>query len=214
MTRTLPALARTGKAWLVAGVVTWAALGAASASHGTATAARGVQPSADQALDLPARRAGRVAAPTSGRVLQSPAPFEARSIAIDDGDSFVVRRADGTKLRIRLAGIDAPEKSQPWANVAREKLAALLDKRALSISALKIDPWGRLVALVDIDGEDVALAMLDAGLAWHYTRYDRDLPAALRERYARAATRARREHLGLWRAARPEPPWEFRRRSR
>jgi endonuclease YncB( thermonuclease family) len=140
--------------------------------------------------------------------------FEARMLRVDDGDSLVVRGADGTTSRIRLAGIDAPEKSQPFANVAREKLPTLLGKRTLSIAAIKIDPWGRLVARVDAQDEDIALAMLDAGLAWHYARYDSDLPVALRERYAKAAALARQQRIGLWRTAKPEPPWEFRRRSR
>lgn len=138
----------------------------------------------------------------------------ARSISVDDGDSFVARRADGTKIRVRLAGIDAPEKSQPWANVARQKLRALLAERELVITPLKTDRWGRLVALVQAGGEDPALLMLEAGLAWHFTRYDRDLPVALRDRYARAEAEARSAPLGLWQASEPEPPWEFRRRQR
>jgi endonuclease YncB( thermonuclease family) len=142
------------------------------------------------------------------------APVTARSISVDDGDSFVARRADGTKFRVRLAGIDAPEKSQPWANAARQKLRGLLHERELVITALKTDRWGRLVALVAADGEDPALAMLEAGLAWHFTRYDRDLPVALRERYAQAEAEARSARLGLWQANETEAPWEFRRRQR
>jgi len=159
--------------------------------------------------------------PEPARVPESaPAPRSAdarvvaRSISVDDGDSFVARRADGTKIRVRLAGIDAPEKSQPWANVARQKLRALLAERELVITPLKTDRWGRLVALVQAGGEDPALLMLEAGLAWHFTRYDRDLPAALRDRYARAEAEARSAPLGLWQASEPEPPWEFRRRQR
>ena len=143
-----------------------------------------------------------------------PAPFEARSIGISDGDSFVVRDKDDTRLRIRLAGIDAPEKSQPWANVARDRLGALLRDQTLVVTALKTDRWGRLVALVDAGQRDVSLALLESGLAWHYARYDDELPAALRQRYARAAEEARRQGIGLLRDAKPEPPLEFRKRNR
>ena len=142
------------------------------------------------------------------------APVTARSISVDDGDSFVARRADGSKIRVRLAGIDAPEKSQPWANAARQKLRGLLHERELVITPLKADRWGRLVALVAADGEDPALMMLEAGLAWHFSRYDRDLPVASRDRYAQAESEARSARLGLWQANEPEPPWEFRRRQR
>ena len=139
--------------------------------------------------------------------------FKAATIAISDGDSFVVRGADGVRLRVRLAGIDAPERSQPYSAVARRHLDDLLGKRELVLAPIKIDPFGRLVAQVSVDGVDPALAMLEAGLAWHFARYDRDLPPALRVRYADAAALARRERVGLWRDDTPEPPWEFRRRG-
>ena len=140
--------------------------------------------------------------------------FKAATIAVSDGDSFVVRGADGARLRVRLAGIDAPERSQPYSAVARRHLNDLLGGRELMLEPIKIDPFGRLVARVDVDGLDPALALLQAGLAWHFARYDRDLPPVLRVRYADAAAVARRERLGLWRVDDPEPPWEFRRRSR
>lgn len=182
-----------------------AALVAAGSPAAAPAASSGPGPSSVEIAGVPAS----TPAPRSAT-----APVTARSISVDDGDSFVARRADGTKIRVRLAGIDAPEKSQPWANAARQKLRGLLHERELVITALKTDRWGRLVALVAADGEDPALAMLEAGLAWHFTRYDRDLPVASRERYARAESEARSARLGLWQANEPEAPWEFRRRQR
>lgn len=151
----------------------------------------------------------RPAQPRSSR-----APFTASLGSIDDGDSFSAHRPDGTRVRIRLAGIDAPERTQAWAGVARRRLAVLLDVRSLKIVPLKTDPWGRFVALVEADGTDPAEAMLEAGLAWHFTRYDRDLTPERRARYAAAQARARAAHLGLWQEAAPEAPWDFRRRAR
>lgn len=140
--------------------------------------------------------------------------FAATVVGIDDGDSFVARRRDGTKIRIRIAGIDAPEKSQPWAALARKRLRELLHGREIAIVALKTDRWGRRVALIEVDGADPALTMLADGLAWHFARYDRDLPAPLRLRYAQAQAKARERQAGLWQAPDPEPPWEFRKRNR
>src|SRR5690606_6577808 len=97
--------------------------------------------------------------------------------------------------------------------VARRRLDTLIGKREVMLAPIKIDPFGRLVAHVDVDGVDAALAMLEAGLAWHFARYDRDLSPELRLRDAGAAAIARRERLGLWRDDAPEPPWEFRRRN-
>ncbi|MCM5571919.1 thermonuclease family protein [Burkholderiaceae bacterium FT117] len=164
------------------------------------------------AADASPNGAGETAATTSSAARS--AWIEAVVLGVDDGDSFVARRPDGGRIRVRLAGIDAPEKSQPWAAAARRKLRETLDGRALRITPLKTDRWGRYVALVDADGEDPALAMLEAGLAWHFARYDRDLPERLRPIYAQAASEARERRAGLWQQADPEPPWEFRQRSR
>lgn len=137
----------------------------------------------------------------------------ARILTVDDGDSFIARRHDGARIRVRLAGIDAPEKSQPWANRAREKLRGLLREGELRIEPIKTDRWGRFVANVEVEGKDVSLAMLEAGLAWHYARYDGDLSPQQARRYATAAAAAREAGAGLWRADDPEPPWQFRRRK-
>jgi endonuclease YncB( thermonuclease family) len=171
----------------------------------------------DQAL-FPARvadaGAGRERAQLHAKASrQTERTFVARALSIADGDSFEARSADGKKIRIRLAGIDAPEKSQPWANKSREKLREFLGRDEFEVRALKTDPYGRYVALVTAKGEDASLAMLDAGLAWHFERYDSDLTPALRKRYAEAAAAARAERAGLWRDDDPQPPWEFRRRS-
>src|SRR5690606_24156098 len=60
-------------------------------------------------------------------------PVTAVAVGVDDGDSFVARRRDGAKIRVRIAGIDAPEKSQPWAAVARKRLRELLVGREIRI---------------------------------------------------------------------------------
>lgn len=141
------------------------------------------------------------------------APVTAVAVGVDDGDSFVARKRDGAKIRVRIAGIDAPERSQPWAAIARQRLRELLVGREVRIVRLKTDPWGRHVALVEVDGEDPGQTMIEDGLAWHFARYDRDLPAPLRPRYAQAEAQARERRAGLWQAPDPEPPWVFRKRN-
>lgn len=155
---------------------------------------------------------GGLFVPATARPAAS-APLTAVAVGVDDGDSFVARKRDGAKIRVRIAGIDAPEKSQPWAGLARQRLRALLVGKAVRIEPLKTDPWGRYVALVDVEGEDPALTMIEDGLAWHFARYDRDLPPALRPRYALAEAQARERRVGLWQAPDPEPPWDFRKRN-
>lgn len=136
-------------------------------------------------------------------------------VRVSDGDSLVVRDASGQRSRIRLAGIDAPERSQPWSNVARLHLRSLVVGAPLWVEPLKLDRYDRLVVHARTEiGIDPAMAMLQAGLAWHFARYDPDLPPSLRRSYALAQAAARQAGTGLWADANPEPPWEFRRRNR
>jgi micrococcal nuclease len=67
-----------------------------------------------------------------------------------------------------------------------------------------VDRYGRLVARVYVGGEDVSLALVRSGLAWHYTKYSRDPELAEAEMAAKGA------QLGLWSRSAPTPPWEFR----
>lgn len=140
--------------------------------------------------------------------------LEGESIAVQDGDSFILRTGDGRKLRIRIEGIDAPEKGQPFADVSRRHLAGLLRARSLRLEVRKIDRYGRRVARVHDGDTDVALAQLQAGLAWFYRRYQSEQEPTARRAYARAEARAREAGAGLWRDAAPLPPWEQRRRKR
>lgn len=165
------------------------------------------RPAAD--ADAPAatqRTAARPAAPQR---------LTGESIAVQDGDSFVLRTPDGRKLRIRIEGIDAPERSQPFADVSRRHLARLLEGRRLTLQVTKTDPFGRQVARVT-DGADLdaGLEQLQAGMAWFFRRYAAEQAPAQRRDYAQAEAAAREAGLGLWRDPQPQPPWEFRRRQR
>lgn len=139
--------------------------------------------------------------------------YEATVVVVQDGDSFVVQRADGGRTTIRIAGIDAPERNQPYADQSRRALRALLERRPLRIRAGKVDRYGREVSEVDAGG-DVALAQIEAGLAWHFIRYAREQRPGLRTAYAGAEQRARAARLGLWQDAQPQAPWLFRDQQR
>lgn len=141
------------------------------------------------------------------------------ALDVQDGDSFTMRTDDGRRLRVRVSGIDAPESTQPHADVSRRRLGELLRERRLRIDPVKRDVFERTVARVWVLGDDdpprdAALAQLDAGLAWHFTRYRADQTPADYLRYARAERDARARRAGLWRADTAEPPWEFRARAR
>jgi endonuclease YncB( thermonuclease family) len=142
---------------------------------------------------------------------------------VSDGDSFRLIAADNQTVRVRIAGIDAPEKSQPYAQKSRESLESLLNSGSITLAPVKIDRFERWVAHVAVNQEDVGLAQIQRGYAWFFPRYQQDLDERRRADYMQAESTARANRVGLWAglsvstknpALAPEPPWEFRERSR
>lgn len=136
-----------------------------------------------------------------------------RVVGIADGDTITVLDATHQQHRIRLKGIDAPESKQAFGNVAKRELSDLVFGKAVDVRYYKEDRYGRLLGIVFFGGQDVNLAMISRGLAWHYKHYQRDQAPLDRERYAFAEDQARQAGIGLWRDPNPTPPWDFRRHS-
>jgi endonuclease YncB( thermonuclease family) len=134
-------------------------------------------------------------------------------VRVLDGDTVEIR-TDTATPRIRLAGIDAPEKRQAFGDAARQSLAGLCFGKTAEFHPRKTDKYGRTVATVECDGADAGLAMIRAGFAWHYKTYAKEQPQAERKAYANAEDEARAAGRGLWRDAEPIPPWEWRRPHR
>ena len=140
--------------------------------------------------------------------------FAARVETVADGDSLTVRADDGRRHRIRLLGIDAPEAGQDHADQSREQLRQLLGRQLIEIEPLKTDPFGRMVARVRLEGEDVSLWMVRQGHAWHFARYESEQTVSERLRYRLAQSRAQSQRLGLWQADDPVAPWDYRAAAR
>ena len=135
-------------------------------------------------------------------------------VGISDGDTLTLLDANKTQYRIRLDGIDAPERTQPYGQRARQSLAALAHGRVASADCPKVDRYGRAVCRVIIDGVDVGLEQIRRGYAWHYVKYAHEQRATDRERYSRAESDARSASIGLWSFSDPIPPWDYRRAPR
>ena len=133
---------------------------------------------------------------------------------VADGDSFSLTLADGRRISVRILGIDAPELGQPFADIARQYLKNLIEGRIVNITTLKIDPFGRAVASVTHDGRDVGLMLVQAGLAWHFKRFEAEQSRADRQAYASAERGARQDAVGLWADRDPLAPWDYRDRQR
>jgi endonuclease YncB( thermonuclease family) len=136
--------------------------------------------------------------------------LEVKVVAVADGDTITVLDSNNLKHRIRLAGIDAPEKGQPFSERSTQALSRLVHGRAVRIQWSKTDAYGRFVAKVLVDGGDVNLAQVDAGLAWHYKQFEKEQSASDRKAYAAAEHQARTRHTGIWSQPDPVPPWDRR----
>jgi endonuclease YncB( thermonuclease family) len=128
-----------------------------------------------------------------------------------DGDTITVLGASKVQHKVRLAGMDAPEKRQPFGDAAKRGLSALVFQKSVRVSWNKTDKYHRLVGVVrpEATGADANLEQLRAGLAWHYKAYEAEQAPAERARYAAAEAQARAARLGLWRDPSPLPPWVF-----
>lgn len=138
-----------------------------------------------------------------------------------DGDSFNLTGAKNQLVRVRIAGIDAPEKGQPYATKARESLEGLLRSGEIQLMPVKKDRFDRWVANIAIGNQDVGLTQVNRGYAWFFRRYQSDLSESMQRAYADAEQQAKRERVGLWaglgsanRTLEPEPPWKYRERNR
>ncbi len=131
-------------------------------------------------------------------------------INVADGDTITVLDDTHTQHKIRLTGIDAPEKRQAFGNVSKQSLAEQVAGQSVAVEWVKVDKYGRKVGKVLVDGLDCNLEQVKRGLAWHYKQYQREQSPNDRRQYEAAEDAAKAGRRGLWRDTDPVPPWEFR----
>jgi endonuclease YncB( thermonuclease family) len=157
---------------------------------------------------LAVRNGGWTALLALALVAAAPEPA-GRVVAVADGDTLTLLRADRSQQRVRLAEIDTPERGQPYSRRSREALAALVAGKQVRLQPVTVDRYGRSVARIYVGDLDVNAALVRQGAAWVYREHAREPLLYELEREARAQRR------GLW--ALPEaqrvPPWEWRKRA-
>ena len=129
-----------------------------------------------------------------------------RVIKVADGDTVTILDRNHRQFKIRVAGIDAPERRQPYYDVSKQNLARLAFGREATVEWRKHDRYGRIVGNIRVAGEDVGLAQVRAGLAWWYRDYARDQTPEDRRLYEAAEADARALRAGLWADAHPVEP--------
>jgi endonuclease YncB( thermonuclease family) len=133
-----------------------------------------------------------------------------RIVGISDGDTVTLLDANQRQYKIRLTGIDAPEKKMPFGQRSKEHLSDLIFSKDVQVETEKLDRYGRNLGKILFDRKDINLAMINAGLAWHYKKYQKDQSRSDLLLYSHAEEQARQQRIGLWRDPNPTPPWEWR----
>jgi endonuclease YncB( thermonuclease family) len=127
---------------------------------------------------------------------------------ISDGDTLKILTGSSKKMRIRLAGIDTPEKGQPYGKEAKQALSVLTLQKQVTIDVQTIDRYGRMVGLVYVQGLNVNSELVRQGMAWVYRRYTND------EKLYALEAKAKKEKRGLWSSNNFIEPWLWRRGER
>lgn len=145
---------------------------------------------------------------------------EGKVIKVTDGDTVQVMTGEGTKLTVRLYGIDAPEmpkvnhrtgkvhkSGQPYGEEAERALVQKITGKTVRSEIMDIDQYKRMVGRIVLNGQDINREMVKEGWAWAYKQY---LQSPYASEYIGTEKQARAARLGLWQQGNPQPPWEFR----
>ena len=137
-----------------------------------------------------------------------------RVVGIADGDTLTLLDANNNHHKIRLSGIDSPEKGQPFGQACKKSLSDLAYDRAVAIESSKLDRYGRVIGKVLVNGQDVNLEQVRRGCGWHYKKYQNEQSLDDRLSYNAAEEFARVGRVGLWTDNESMPPWEWRKTRR
>ena len=147
-------------------------------------------------------------------------------VGISNGDTLTARCGDPgqyEQVKVRLQGIDAPERRQPFGERARQALAELTFQKVAELRCNKLDRYKRHVCSVWIAPAsapsgprtlDAGLAMVTQGMAWWYQAYSREQSPQERGQYEFAEQEAQARKVGLWRDSKPIAPWGWRKMAR
>jgi len=135
-------------------------------------------------------------------------PFTGKVVAVLDSDTIDVLH-NGKAERIRLNGVDCPEKKQAFGQKAKQFTSSLVFGETVVVVPSEKDRYKRTVGDVFLsNGVNLSYELVKAGLAWWYRKYSDDVVLAVLE------LEAQLERRGLWADPHPVPPWEWRKQKK
>jgi micrococcal nuclease len=130
--------------------------------------------------------------------------FNGKVVGISDGDTIKVMH-NGVAEKIRLNGIDCPEKDQPFGTKAKQFASDMVFGQVVKVVGHGKDKYGRTIGEVILeDGRNLNKELIKAGMAWWYKKYSKD------KELKALANAAKKAKMGLWADPHPIPPWKWR----
>ena len=133
-------------------------------------------------------------------------------IGVTDGDTLTLL-VDQQPHKVRIVGLDAPERHQPFGERSKQNLADLAFNKNAIADCPKKDRYKRDLCKLVVAGQDVGLKQITDGMAWWYRKYAHEQTPADRVVYEQAEVMARKGRLGLWVDGDAVPPWEWRKKA-
>ncbi len=131
-------------------------------------------------------------------------------VKVVDSDTVILLK-NKQQYTIRLSGIDAPERNQPFGTVSKRYLAHKIAGKTVCVDGEKRDKYNRLIGKLHLNNKDINLQLIKAGFAWHYKHFSTEQSASDRVLYAKADAKARKKRIGLWAEPTYIAPWDWRR---
>ena len=124
----------------------------------------------------------------------------------------MVLAAANTQTKIRLVGIDCPERKQPFGQRAKQALSDYVFNQQVTVEWTKLDRYKRVIGKI-LDGQpDMNLALVRDGMCWWYRKYAREQSPVDQRLYEAAEVKAKEQRKGLGVDPEPVAPWDWRRR--
>ena len=151
----------------------------------------------------------------NAKVVQNPTILKGyQAVKVSDGDTLNVQKVENGKftgevIKIRMFGIDAPEKSQDYGSESKQALEKMVNGKTLEIEEKNRDRYGRTVAVVYVNGQNVNEEMVKNGNAWWYQEYDKK-----DTKMQAYQENAKKNKLGLFGKRGYVEPWNYRREKK
>ena len=129
-------------------------------------------------------------------------------MGITDGDTFKLLVEDSIEYKIRLHGIDCPEKAQAFSQVAKKSLSDMIFGQEVKVEYAKKDRYGIIIGKVFVGNLYVNEELIKQGMAWHFTKYDQN------PKWQELEQEARAQKIGLWTDSDPMAPWLYRKNKK